>query len=126
MSESKRLELRQMYDRGWDAWDAELLCSTLADGFYFDDPALKEPATIETMPEYMASWKDRVKALGGTGEITSRDSVLQDNDGAYISWCWWGFEGTNYEGSAVTRTTDRGSNMNESPSIPLLPASTEY
>ena len=64
MSESKRLELRQMYDRGWDAWDAELLCSTLADGFYFDDPALKEPVTIETMPEYMAGWKDRVKALG--------------------------------------------------------------
>jgi len=56
----------------------------------------------------MAGWKDRVKALGGTGEITSRDSVLQDNDGAYLSWCWWGFEGTNYEGSAVTRTTDRG------------------
>ena len=51
MSESKRLELRQMYDRGWDTWDSELLCSTLADGFYFDDPALKEPVTIETMPE---------------------------------------------------------------------------
>jgi hypothetical protein len=108
MSESKRLELRQTYGKGWDTWDADLLCSSLAEGFYFDDPALKEPVTIESIPEYMDSWKDRVKALGGTGVITSRDRVVKDVDGAYITWHWWGFEGTNYEGSAVTRTTDRG------------------
>ena len=108
MSESKRVELRQMYGRGWDTWDSELLCSSLAEGFFFDDPALRERITIETMPEYMASWKERVKALGGTGEITSRDRVRQDVDGGYITWHWWGFEGTNYEGSAVTKTTDEG------------------
>ena len=108
MSESKRLELRQAYANGWDTWDADLLCSSLAEGFYFDDPALENPATAESMPGYMTSWKARVKALGGTGVITSKDRAVQDVDGAYITWHWWGFEGTKYEGSAMTKTTDRG------------------
>ena len=75
-----------MYWRGWDTWDTDLLCSSLADGFYFDDPALKERNTIDTMSDYMASWQDRVKALGGTGEITSKDRVRMDIDSAYITW----------------------------------------
>ncbi len=97
-----------MYGRAWDTWDADLLCLSLADGFYFDDPALLERVTIDTIAEYMASWRDRVKALGGTGEIASRDRVKEDVDGAYITWHWWEFAGTNFERSAVTRTTDDG------------------
>ena len=97
-----------MYGRGWDTWNSELLCCSLAERFYFDDPALKERVTADMMPEYMDGWKDRVKALGGTGNITSQDRVRLDVDGAYITWHWWGFEGTDYEGSAVTRTADAG------------------
>ena len=105
---SKRVELRQMYGRGWDTWDADLLRASLADGFFFDDPALPQRITADTIPEYMASWRDRVRALGGTGEITSQDRVRADVDGAYITWHWWGFAGTSYEGSSVSKTTDEG------------------
>ena len=31
---SKRAELRQMYGRGWDTWDADLLKASLAEGFF--------------------------------------------------------------------------------------------
>jgi hypothetical protein len=105
---SKRAELREMYGVAWDTWDADLLVESLADGFFFDDPALSEPVTKETIRSYMSSWQDRVQALGGTGEITSRDRVKGDVDGTYITWHWWGFAGTAYEGSAVTSTTDNG------------------
>jgi hypothetical protein len=105
---SKRVELRQMYGRGWDTWDPDLLKASLADGFFFDDPAFPDRITVDSVAEYMAGWRERVKSLGGTGEITSRDRVRADVDGAFITWHWWGFAGTGYEGSAVTRTTDDG------------------
>jgi hypothetical protein len=105
---SKRIEFRGMYGRGWDTWNADLLIASLADGFFFDDPALGEHVTADTIREYMANWQQRVIALGGTGEITSRDRVRVDENGAYLTWHWWGFAGTDYEGSAVTRTTDEG------------------
>lgn len=108
MSEENRVKLRQKYGQGWDTWNPELLCSSLAEGFYFDDPALEEPITAEKMSEYMVGCKDRVKSSGGTGVITSKDRVKLDVDGAYITWHWWGFSGTEFEGSAVTKTTDDG------------------
>jgi hypothetical protein len=97
-----------MYGRGWDTWDANLLCASLPDGFFFDDSAFPQRITADTIPEYMASWRDRVRALGGTGEITSQDRVRADVDGAYITWRRWGFAATSYEGSSVTKTTDEG------------------
>ena len=104
----KRIALRKAYGKGWDTWDADLLISTLAPGFVFDDPEYPEPVTAANIAVYMAGWKDRVLALGGTGELGSRDRVYQDQDGAYVSWHWWSFVGTPFEGSAVTRTTDEG------------------
>ena len=105
---SKREEKRKAYGEGWDTWNADLLLSSLTDDFVFDDPAMPEPVIKANMAEYMAGWKDRVKQLGGTGEIGSRDRVILDKDGAIVSWHWWSFVGTNYEGSAVTRTIDEG------------------
>lgn len=105
---SIRAAKRKAYGTGWDTWDAEILLSSLENGFVFDDPAMPEPVTRENMAAYMMSWRDRVKSLGGTGEIGSRDRVTIDQDGAIISWHWWSFVGTNYQGSAVTRTTDKG------------------
>ena len=105
---SEAAELRQMYGRGWDNWDAELLKASLAPGFFFDDPALSQRITEETIADYMSGWRERVRALGGTGEITSRDRVRMDEDGAFVTWHWWGFAGTDFEGSAVTRTTNDG------------------
>ena len=105
---SVREAKRKAYGKGWDTWDAEVLLSSLANRFVFDDPAIPEPVNATGMVEYMVSWKERVKTLGGTGEIGSRDRVTIDRDGAIISWHWWSFVGTKYEGSAVTRTADEG------------------
>ena len=105
---TKRRDKRKAYGRGWDTWDPDLVKSSLAEGFFFDDPAMPERVTEETMAAYMESWRDRVEKMGGTGEIGSRDQVTFDQDGALISWDLWSFVGTKYEGSAVTRTTDEG------------------
>ncbi len=105
---SKRADKRKTYGRAWDTWDPELLASSLAEGFVFDDPAMPAPVTEDNIAAYMAGWRDRVKSLGGTGEIGSRDRVTADRDGAHVSWHWWSFVGTEFEGTAVTRTTDEG------------------
>ena len=105
---SDRAKNRRDYEEGWDTWNAELLISTLAEDFVFDDPAMPEPVTKANMLDYMMGWRDRVKQLGGTGEIESTERVTIDEDGAIVAWNWWSFVGTKYEGSAVTRTTDDG------------------
>ena len=105
---SIRVAKEKAYDSGWDTWDAELVLSSLADGFVFDDPAMPEPVDRANMAAYMMSWRDRVKSPGGTGEIESRDRVTIDQDGAILSWYWWSFVGTKYEGAAVTKITDEG------------------
>lgn len=60
------------------------------------------------MSEYMRSSNACIKALGGTGVITSQNRAVQDVDGAKITWHWWEFEGTMYEGSGMTKTTKKG------------------
>ena len=104
----ERTEKRSDYGEGWDTWNADLLLSTLADDFVFDDPAMPESVTKANMADYMMGWMDRVKQLGGTGEIESTERVTIDEDEAIVAWNWWSFVGTKYEGSAVTRTTDEG------------------
>ncbi len=105
---SKRAEKRKAYGEGCDTWNTDLLLSSLTDDFVFDDPGMSESVTKANIAEYMIGWKERVKLLGGTGEIGSRDRVTVDEDGAIVSWHWWSFVGTKYEGSALTRTTDYG------------------
>jgi len=117
-----RFELRAMYARAWDTWDSDLLRASLADGFYFDDPAVAEPITASTIAAYMAGWQGRVASLGGSGEITSRDRVKADADGALVTWHWWSFAGTKFEGSAVTRTTDDGVRYERITYYPTTPA----
>ena len=105
---SIRAEKEIDYDKGWDNWDAELLLSSLADDFVFDDPAMPEPVNRANIVVYMMSWQDRVKSLGGTGEIENRNRVSIDRDGVIFSWYWWSFPGTKYEGAAVQKITDEG------------------
>jgi hypothetical protein len=49
------------------------LKASLAEDYFFDDPALSERVTVDRIANYMSDWRERVKALGGTGEITSQD-----------------------------------------------------
>jgi hypothetical protein len=46
---SVREAKRKAYGKGWDTWDAEVLLSSLANGFVFDDPAMPGPvSTIDS------------------------------------------------------------------------------
>lgn len=45
---SKRADKRKTYGRAWDTWDPELLASSLAEGFVFDDPAMPAPVTKDS------------------------------------------------------------------------------
>ena len=122
---SIRAEKETAYDKGWDTWDAELLLSSLADNFFFDDPVMPEPISKASIVAYMMSWEDRVKSLGGTGEIENRDRVSIDKDGVILSWYWWSFPGTKYEGAAVQKITDKGVHYERNayyPETPKFPA----
>ena len=77
---SECTQKRSDYEEGWDTWNSDLLLSTLADDFVFDDPAMPEPVNKAKMGDYMMGWKDRVKQLGGTGEIDSSERVTIDED----------------------------------------------
>ena len=88
--------------------NVELVLSTLADGFVFDDPALPVPVTKATIADYMATWEERIMALSGAWAYENSDEIIQDQDGVLLRWKWWRFTGTHLQGSAVTKTTDQG------------------
>ncbi len=105
---SKRAYYRALYGEAWKTMDGEKLISAVADGFVLDDPALPEPVTKANLPEYIASWDERTKAAGATGEMEISDIVAQDKDGVLLEWNWWKFPGTDMEGAGLLKTTDEG------------------
>ena len=105
---SKREEHLEAYIEGWQSLDAEMVLSALADGFVFDAPALPAPVTKASIANYMASWEERVRGLSGAWSYENSDEVVQDQDGVLLRWKWWQFTGTVIQGSAVTKTTDKG------------------
>ncbi len=105
---SKRAYYRTLYDEGWKTLDGEKLILAVADSFELDDPALPEPVTKATLAEYIASWDERLKAAGATGEMEISDIVAQDKDGVLLDWNWWKYPGTDMEGAAMIKTTDEG------------------
>lgn len=105
---TKRWAFRQMYIAAWNTLDVEKLVASVTDDFSFDDPAELDLVTKATLPDYMRSWDERVKALGGTGEWALNDVVNQDQDGVLVCWEWWKCLGTSLQGAALVRTTDQG------------------
>jgi hypothetical protein len=105
---SKREDHLNAYIDGWKSMDVEMVLSALADGFVFDDPALPSPVTKASIANYMASWEERINALSGAWAYENSDEVIDDQDGVLLRWKWWRFTGTHIQGSAVTKTTDKG------------------
>jgi len=105
---SNREDHLKAYIHGWKSMDVEVVRSVLADGFVFDDPALPAPVTKASIADYMASWAERIHALSGAWVYENSDEVIDDQDGVLLRWKWWRFTGTHIQGSAVTKTTDKG------------------
>ncbi|MEQ8667061.1 MAG: hypothetical protein RIC16_15190 [Rhodospirillales bacterium] len=99
---------RARYMTGWYEMDLEMLLSSTAPGFVFDDPAEPEPVTRETLSKYMQSWACRAAAAGSTGEWLLCDEVRVDRDGMLIDWEQWELVGTRMRGMALVKTTDEG------------------
>jgi len=55
------------------------------------------------------------------GDLICLTTDIFSKDGAIVSWHWWSFIGTNYEGSAVTRTTDEGVRYERITYYPITP-----
>lgn len=107
-SMSKRLELRELYMQGWYQLDAELLLSTTAESFIFDDPFEPEPVKREMLVGYMHRWDQRMRASGGDNQWVLTHQTRQDRDAILIDWEWWEVSGTSLQGAAVVLTSDAG------------------
>jgi hypothetical protein len=108
MSISKCVEFRERYLRGWYEMDAELLLSSVAPDFIFDDPAEPEPVTRAMLPDYMQRWDRRMRAAGGNNQWTLTHESRRHEDGLLIDWEWWQVSGSDLQGAAVVLTSDHG------------------
>jgi len=108
MSVSKRVEFRERYMLGWYRMDAELLMSSVAADFVFDDPAEPEPVTRTMLVDYMQSWDRRMRAAGGDNQWKLTHESRRDESGLLIDWEWWQVVGSDLQGAAVVLTSDDG------------------
>ena len=119
---SKRHDHLAAYVEGWRTMNVELVLSSLADGFVFDDPARGDAVTKPTMADYMASWDERTGALSGSWHYENSHEVVDDRDGILLRWKWWRFTGTDIQGSALTKTGDEGMLFERITYFPAPPA----
>ena len=103
-----RFHHRQNYIDGWYELDADKLHASIANDFFFDDPAVPELVMRATLTQYMHEWDRRVTDAGATGEWELSDVVNIDEGGVLLCWEWWKVLGTSFEGAAVVKTTDDG------------------
>ena len=108
MSMSSRIELRERYLQGWYQMDAELLLTSTAHDFIFDDPAEPEPVTRDMLTGYMQRWDRRARAAGGDNQWILSHETRTDIDGILTDWEWWQVIGTELQGAAVVLTNDNG------------------
>ena len=108
MSMSSRIELRKRYLQGWYQMDAELLLTSTAHDFIFEDPAEPGPVSRDMLPGYMQRWDSRARAAGGNNEWALTHETRTDNDGILTDWEWWEVIGTELQGAAVVLTNDSG------------------
>lgn len=105
---SKRLEMLKEYQKGVRSMDPERAMRVAAPGFIFVDGALEEPITQVNFSNYLLGWKERMKAIGGTGRYEVSDELEMDLPDHLLRWGWWKFIGTPIEGSALVKVTDKG------------------
>ena len=108
MTNSRRVEIRELYIQGWYQMDAEILMSSTAQDFIFDDPAEPEPVTRAMLPAYMQRWDARARAAGGDNQWRLTHEFRSDEKGILTDWEWWQLLGTELQGAALVLTGDAG------------------
>lgn len=108
MSASNRVKLRNAYMQGWYQMDLDMLLTTTAPEFIFDDPAEPEPVTRDTLPGYMRRWHARMRAAGGDNEWSLTHQSRHDHDSLLTDWEWWQVLGTDFQGAAIVLTANTG------------------
>jgi ketosteroid isomerase-like protein len=103
-----RSQFLETYFQGWEELDADKVLSSLADDFNYIDPSMPAPIAKDMMRDYMRQWSERTAALGGTGELSLAHTVTQEQGECLLSWTWWRFEGTEVQGAALIKVSDRG------------------
>ena len=96
---SKRVELRERYLQGWYQMDAELLLTSTAENFIFDDPVEPEPVSRDMLGAYMLRWDKRMQALGADNHWDLTHEIREDRDGILTDWEWWQVSGTGIVGN---------------------------
>ena len=92
----------------WYEMNAQKLLSAVTEDFIFDDPAEPQPATRETLTDYMRRWDERTRIAGSTNEWILSNQVREDKAGILTDWEWWQLAGTDLCGAALIKTDDRG------------------
>lgn len=88
--------------------DADLLMSSVAPDFIFDDPAEPEPVTRAMLVDYMQRWDRRMRAAGGNNQWTLTHESRRDENGLLVDWEWWQVDGSSLQGAAVVLTSEDG------------------
>ena len=108
MSKSQRIELRESYMQGWYQMDIDMLLTSTAPEFIFDDPAEPEAVTRTTLPAYMQRWDSRTRALGGDNQWRLTHESRIDENGILTDWEWWEVIDSGLQGAALVLTCDTG------------------
>lgn len=104
----KRGALLAEYLAGVQSMDPVRAMRAAAPGYLWYDGMVPEPITRERFADYLLSWEDRMKSIGGTGRYEVSDELAADRDGYILRWAWWKFVGTDVGGSALLKVGDEG------------------
>ena len=108
MTAENRLALRENYMQGWYQMDLDILLSTTAPDFTFDDPAEAAPVGRDDLQGYMQRWDQRMRDLGGDNQWRLTHELRRDEGGVLTNWEWWEVIVTGVEGAAVILTGNEG------------------
>ena len=108
MTAENRLALRENYMQGWYQMDLDILLSTTAPDFTFDDPAEAAPVRRDDLQGYMQRWDQRMRDLGGDNQWRLTHELRRGEGGVLTNWEWWEVIGTGVEGAAVILTGNEG------------------
>jgi len=112
MENAKLSALIDTYLEGWKLGDGEISLPATTNDFTYDDP---DTGTIQRhdFVAFVNDFKALAVEMGATKNVQPflkyTDTVIEEgpNNTATI-WCWWQANGTDLQGSAVIKASEKG------------------